>query len=111
MPQHGDCKSGVHGLVRTWHTGKWSVDPALYIAVMQLVAIDGGVPILAHGEIGCSCLGGHCLYRVADRVRIFRSEERRVGNECVSTCRSRWSPYHDKKNKVMNITIRSGDVL
>src|SRR3546814_14051466 len=23
-----------------------------------------------------------------------RSEERRVGNECVSTCRSRWSPYH-----------------
>ena len=24
----------------------------------------------------------------------FRSEERRVGKECVSTCRSRWSPYH-----------------
>src|SRR3546814_8369331 len=28
-----------------------------------------------------------------------RSEERRVGKECVSTCRSRWSPYHYKKNK------------
>src|SRR3546814_21092607 len=27
-----------------------------------------------------------------------RSEERRVGKECVSTCRSRWSPYHKKKN-------------
>src|SRR3546814_12843165 len=26
-----------------------------------------------------------------------RSEERRVGKECVSTCRSRWSPYHKKK--------------
>src|SRR3546814_17398908 len=26
--------------------------------------------------------------------RILRSEERRVGKECVSTCRSRWSPYH-----------------
>src|SRR3546814_11393569 len=26
-----------------------------------------------------------------------RSEERRVGHECVSTCRSRWSPYHSKK--------------
>src|SRR3546814_15157506 len=25
------------------------------------------------------------------------SEERRVGKECVSTCRSRWSPYHEKK--------------
>src|SRR3546814_5486494 len=25
---------------------------------------------------------------------VHRSEERRVGKECVSTCRSRWSPYH-----------------
>src|SRR3546814_20028082 len=28
---------------------------------------------------------------ILDRLR---SEERRVGKECVSTCRSRWSPYH-----------------
>src|SRR3546814_14216759 len=28
-----------------------------------------------------------------------RSEERRVGKECVSTCRSRWAPYHEKKKK------------
>src|SRR3546814_14869434 len=29
------------------------------------------------------------------KLSIFnRSEERRVGKECVSTCRSRWSPYH-----------------
>src|SRR3546814_15693002 len=28
-----------------------------------------------------------------------RSEERRVGKECVSTCRYRWSQYHKKKNK------------
>src|SRR3546814_6263440 len=27
-------------------------------------------------------------------ANISRSEERRVGKECVSTCRSRWSPYH-----------------
>src|SRR3546814_12322558 len=26
-----------------------------------------------------------------------RSEERRVGKECVSTCRSRWSPYHEQQ--------------
>ena len=26
--------------------------------------------------------------------KLIRSEERRVGKECVSTCRSRWSPYH-----------------
>src|SRR3546814_21082831 len=30
-----------------------------------------------------------------DKMRLrSRSEERRVGKECVSTCRSRWSPYH-----------------
>src|SRR3546814_11241185 len=29
-----------------------------------------------------------------DVVVAHRSEERRVGKECVSTCRSRWSPYH-----------------
>src|SRR3546814_8579486 len=28
-----------------------------------------------------------------------RSEERRVGKECVSPCRSRWSPYHSKKKE------------
>src|SRR3546814_2981534 len=28
------------------------------------------------------------------RQKASRSEERRVGKECVSTCRSRWSPYH-----------------
>ena len=27
-------------------------------------------------------------------ANVYRSEERRVGKECVSTCRSRWSPYH-----------------
>src|SRR3546814_19481169 len=32
-------------------------------------------------------------------AQALRSEERRVGKECVSTCRSRWSPYHSKQNK------------
>src|SRR3546814_14736420 len=32
--------------------------------------------------------------RTGVKVAVVRSEERRVGNECVSTCRSRWSPYH-----------------
>src|SRR3546814_14435017 len=31
---------------------------------------------------------------VKEGIGFLRSEERRVGNECVSTCRSRWSPYH-----------------
>src|SRR3546814_18482039 len=44
-------------------------------------------------------------YATSDRIRAaceasinaYRSEARRVGKECVSTCRSRWSPYHAKK--------------
>src|SRR3546814_17398814 len=35
--------------------------------------------------------------------RPCRSEERRVGKECVSTCRSRRSPYHKKKKKLQTI--------
>src|SRR3546814_3036192 len=39
---------------------------------------------------GCH-LHRHSLLRP---LLLDRSEERRVGKECVSTCRSRWSPYH-----------------
>src|SRR3546814_13447653 len=37
-------------------------------------------------------VGKNALTRTPDGL--VRSEERRVGKECVSTCRSRWSPYH-----------------
>src|SRR3546814_15586094 len=37
------------------------------------------------------CLVGSRLFQTGRR---WRSEERRVGKECVSKCRSRWSPYH-----------------
>ena len=33
-------------------------------------------------------------WQKANGISADRSEERRVGKECVSTCRSRWSPYH-----------------
>src|SRR3546814_2306586 len=43
-------------------------------------------------------VGVDCLAKQVGRVEVLahigRSEERRVGKECVSTCRSRWSPYH-----------------
>src|SRR3546814_1387968 len=34
------------------------------------------------------------VWPAVDGFETQRSEERRVGKECVSTCRSRWSPYH-----------------
>src|SRR3546814_12342137 len=38
-------------------------------------------------------------YQQIDQLGTQRSEARRVGKECVSTGRSRWSPYHSKKKK------------
>src|SRR3546814_13162767 len=40
--------------------------------------------------------------RNSDAQCLIRSEERRVGNECVSTCRSRWSRGHKKKKNTYN---------
>src|SRR3546814_11005480 len=44
-------------------------------------------------------IAGTCFMKMAPVVQRLRSEERRVGKECVSTCRSRWSPYLLKKKK------------
>src|SRR3546814_11802640 len=52
--------------------------------------------------IAGSAVAGHLgegLLLVADADT--SSEERRVGKECVSTCRSRWSPYHSKKTTLI----------
>src|SRR3546814_16190325 len=42
---------------------------------------------------------------IAEAQPLRRSEERSVGKECVSTCRSRWSPYHSKKNDNLECII------
>src|SRR3546814_8883667 len=51
----------------------------------------------ASRKVGVSVLGCEIKEEASAEGRCrgtFRSEERRVGKECVSTCRSRWSPYH-----------------
>src|SRR3546814_17412212 len=47
------------------------------------------------GPYGCSLV----LSLSRSVTFLGRSEERRVGKACVSTCRSRWSPYHYTKKK------------
>src|SRR3546814_7178564 len=51
------------------------------------------VPSAVSGT-GGRCRGGWPWYSQRPGGAWVRSEERRVGKECVSTCRSRWSPYH-----------------
>src|SRR3546814_19705137 len=66
---------------------RWPRDQQAAIVGSQ---IDCGIgPPPAHGAIRVSPERLHGRTDIATR-----SEERRVGKECVSTCRSRWAPYH-----------------
>src|SRR3546814_20599390 len=58
--------------------------------------LQGGAPGLDHSLAmwAIALLMMLTLAMIAHSVPSTRSEERRVGQECVSTCRSRWSPYH-----------------
>src|SRR3546814_14327032 len=59
-------------------------------------SVEQETPDIVILDIGLPDIDG---FEALARIRHFsdvpvRSEERRVGKECVSTCRSRWSPYH-----------------
>src|SRR3546814_14969244 len=68
------------------------------------LAVVGAADQLAD-EAGDGDAAGHLDPEGFELLRHeVRSEERRVGKECVSTCRSRWSPSH-YKNKTTSTTI------
>ena len=58
--------------------------------VARMSALLAGLPVGVPG-VTVNRLCGSGMQAVADAAR--RSEERRVGKECLSVCRSRWSPY------------------
>src|SRR3546814_8323113 len=64
---------------------------ALLSRPSQLALLDafGG-----HATLLAAVSGAAPRWSALLRERDTRSEERRVGKECVRTCRSRWSPYH-----------------
>src|SRR3546814_12883468 len=62
----------------------------------QRIEVEGdrGAAVLVEGRLRVGQVVAVHDHPLADHVgRGNRSEERRVGKECVSTCRSRWSPY------------------
>src|SRR3546814_13089227 len=79
------------GMRRAWLRGRENVHKRYLIHVAGF-----NLGILMRALFGCGTPRGA---RGASKAFLFvvqtdRSEERRVGKECVSTCRSRWSPYH-----------------
>src|SRR3546814_13609418 len=90
------CSSDLSPIGRT----PWS-NPATYTgAFTQIRDWFAGLPEAQArgyktGRFSFNVKGGRCEACKGDGVlKIERSEERRVGKECVSTCRARWSPYH-----------------
>src|SRR3546814_20027158 len=76
-------------------------EPALHFALLREIARRNGLSGLSMGMSGdyeTAVRFSATLVRVGTGIfgarQLPRSEERRVGKECVSTCRSRWSPYH-----------------
>ena len=64
-------------------------------AIEELTERGYRITSVAGTSIG-SLIGGIYAAGRLDEVKewLYRSEERRVGKECLSKCRSRWSPYH-----------------
>src|SRR3546814_11174797 len=75
------------------------------LALAESVGLDGDALQIAmqDPEIEAVLRDNHAL---AEKIGI-RSEERRVGKECVSTCRSRWVPDHEKKKNNAYMTDSS----
>src|SRR3546814_15528235 len=59
-----------------------------------LIGGHGIGPVAAPGARDAALGAGRHVELHDPGIGWIRSEERRVGKECVSTCRSRWSPYH-----------------
>src|SRR3546814_15943011 len=69
-------------------------DPDFAPALAQAQILAGIVLALGQLAPEVSIVRAFALLRLHEHAMVARSEERSVGKECVSTCRSRWSPYH-----------------
>src|SRR3546814_16993202 len=85
-------------VVATWIGGNHRL--ALFIRKVVIAAAHyiHSRPACTKAISGCMCSGTPGVVGRAMAVQT-RSEERRVGKECVSKCRSRWAPYHYTKKK------------
>src|SRR3546814_18933326 len=67
--------------------------------------VDRGVQLLAQVIVVLAQRDAGAVTAVLRIAEVGRSEERRVGKECDSTCITRWSPYPRKKKRTTNIRV------
>src|SRR3546814_12698928 len=82
--------------VRARHAQRGDAKPLMALSDARGNRFDGGWADYqppAPRKPGISVFDDYPLTDLVEWID-WRSEERRVGKECVSTCRSRWSPYH-----------------
>src|SRR3546814_19167860 len=88
----GQCRGSLSRRLRALEESLNTLSPSLSQSALddlQAAADPGKKIVEVVGNTPRQLSYGFHLLRLAKR-----SEERRVGKECVSTCRSRWSPYH-----------------
>src|SRR3546814_20708803 len=92
------CSSDLWWGLASLGTIRLRIDDVEAIRDSLAVPTDDLNRLLLHFALGRALGNGRCYdesfrhYAAAHELR--RSEERRVGKECVSTCRYRWGPYH-----------------
>src|SRR3546814_12699129 len=94
--EFGDVGKGNYGLLDAVTYIVYTIPRRAY-TMFPTVAVIGA--LMALGQLAASSELTALRALGLSRRRLSRSEERRGGKECVSTCRSRWAPSHTKKKK------------
>src|SRR3546814_14731228 len=98
MSDHSTLRTGgqliVDALLAQHTDTVFCVPGESYLDVLDaLYAQQAAIRVITCRHEGAAAFMAEAHGKLTGRPGV-RSEERRVGKECVSTCRSRWSPYH-----------------
>ena len=97
-PRAADGHADLNGIWQAMNTANWDIqDHAArqgpVVALGASFSVPGGAGVVEGNELPYQPWAAKKKQENAADW-LIRSEERRVGKECVSLCRSRWSPYH-----------------